>query len=771
MSIYSDIIEQINKKYRTNYKLGAPKGEGRFVNVFELEGYKNDSEYVGRFTLKPTTDDNWEWIKKKTIQEYMLLTRNDVNGQFVGKLCKTYRDEKDEWFFSIQKKYIPLSEHLRTTLGKTPSNKDKELIFSKIFAELSEALYYLHSLDYENSKGILLRDVKPENIMYDPETDRCILCDFNTAREFNIKEYWAGTTITVGTVEYMAPEIHLIEGGTEHQPSPRQDVYSLGATIFSLLTRKSTKEAVTTNQFGHYAREISDEKKIRALEKSGVSKVFQNIVYCAIQKDPEKRYQDAEELFTYVSLLYSLRKTEKEYQENLTELETVRTQINALQKRVETLNTLGETAETTYNRTIADLKKENDKLKKEIKKYKTDIASLQAKHTETSKALETHIRKNKSLAAKNKELENKKARRTDEEEFEADETKQKIYTIGQAINIIAVIVYSVLCHFNIVDKLMESEKSWILIASLLIPYLYAEIVAWKSEGKGVFFRVLLIEMPFVYIYLVYGYYLIPGTFISGRMAIDIVWAVLIFLISVQYHVYLRKTDESAHWLLCALVVFLTLMLSISLGFTPRCDAYAIGDQVVIGSYEQDGDETNGQEPLTWTVSAVFPDVAFLTCDKGIDYLPYHGEEKENVTWGESDLRTWLHSSFLNQAFTDSEKEKLYKIPLATDKTHRTLINMHKPEYNDDGIFIEDVNHSFWLRQLSSPTEYAKSKYEADENKKDKPWTWTRSPYMSKDNTTYIWMMQNDTWLHVKKVQPCTGKAYVRPVIIIPAKKD
>lgn len=98
--------------------------------------------------------------------------------------------------------------------------------------QLADVLTYLHSQD----PPILFRDVKPSNILVEPQ-GKLRLIDFGIARRMTP----GSTTITllkgVGSAEY-AP-IEQCAGGTDQ----RSDIYSLGATLFHLLTLKSPPRA------------------------------------------------------------------------------------------------------------------------------------------------------------------------------------------------------------------------------------------------------------------------------------------------------------------------------------------------------------------------------------------------------------------------------------------------------------------------------------------------------------------------------------------------
>jgi len=92
--------------------------------------------------------------------------------------------------------------------------------------QICDVLDYLHS----RNPQVIYRDMKPSNIMIRDSDNKAILIDFGIARTLQTTEDISITKTAIGTVGYMSPEQY------RGKPEPRSDIYSLGATMYHLLT-------------------------------------------------------------------------------------------------------------------------------------------------------------------------------------------------------------------------------------------------------------------------------------------------------------------------------------------------------------------------------------------------------------------------------------------------------------------------------------------------------------------------------------------------------
>lgn len=96
------------------------------------------------------------------------------------------------------------------------------------------------------------------------------------------------------------------------------------------------------------------------------------------------------------------------------------------------------------------------------------------------------------------------------------------------------------------------------------------------------------------------------------------------------------------------------------GCTRREESSAkVGDIVVLGRWEQDGDSSNGAEEIEWLVLEAEGGEALVISEYGLDCLPFN-ETQTETTWENCTLRHHLNGDFYNRAFSADEKRRIVK---------------------------------------------------------------------------------------------------------------
>jgi eukaryotic-like serine/threonine-protein kinase len=170
--------------------------------------------------------------------------------------------------------------------GHPPSELAAESMIEYFQSIARLGVQVAEALEYAHGAGILHRDIKPANLLLDT-TGRVWVTDFGLAKLEGADDLTSAGDI-VGTVNYMAPE--RFQGHTDRM----SDVYSLGITLYQLLTLRSAFE--DSNRARLMARVRSEvPPRPRKLDPR-IPADFDTIVTRAIAKEPADRYATAAEL-------------------------------------------------------------------------------------------------------------------------------------------------------------------------------------------------------------------------------------------------------------------------------------------------------------------------------------------------------------------------------------------------------------------------------------------------------------------------------------------
>lgn len=200
--------------------------------------------------------------------------------------------------------------------------------------------------------------------------------------------------------------------------------------------------------------------------------------------------------------------------------------------------------------------------------------------------------------------------------------------------------------------------------------------------------------------------------------------------------------------------------------------YAIGSEVVFGSYEQDGNTTNGTEGIEWIILARTGDNALLLSKYGLDVKEYH-EEWEDITWEQSDIRSWLNGSFMDTAFTGEEQGAILKTAVDNSQAEgNSEYDTIGGNNTEDRVFLLSYKEAFEdyfssdEDRICMPTDYAVQNGAWTNDDTGACWWWLRSPGRSRCNATFVYSDGSPGYIYVNLDNNC-----VRPALWINLESD
>jgi serine/threonine-protein kinase len=144
------------------------------------------------------------------------------------------------------------------------------------------------ALAYAHARGVIHRDIKPDNILFDAETGRAMVTDFGIAWVDGARGN-TGPHLVFGTPEFMSPE--QAQG---HKVDGRSDTYSLGVVGFYALSGRVPFDDVNPEVV--MARQVDEPPPPLGRVVSGAPVPLTRAVDRCLAKDPDARFQRAEDL-------------------------------------------------------------------------------------------------------------------------------------------------------------------------------------------------------------------------------------------------------------------------------------------------------------------------------------------------------------------------------------------------------------------------------------------------------------------------------------------
>lgn len=245
------------------YKILNKIGQGGMSVVYLAMNERANKQWAIKEVRKDGVKD-YDVVRQGLIAETDILKR--LNHPHLPSIIDVI--DRDDTFLIVMDYIEGKSlDHWLKKDGAQPQEKVVE--WAK---QICDVLGYLHS----RKPPIIYRDLKPANVMLKPD-GQIMIIDFGTAREF--KETSIEDTSCLGTQGYAAPEQY----GGHGQTDARTDIYTLGATMYHLLTEHNPSLP---------PYEMYPIRRWNPALSSGLEKI---VLKCT-QRNPNDRYQNCAEL-------------------------------------------------------------------------------------------------------------------------------------------------------------------------------------------------------------------------------------------------------------------------------------------------------------------------------------------------------------------------------------------------------------------------------------------------------------------------------------------
>ena len=270
----------VGQVFDGRYRIQKIIGIGGMAVVFEAEDFVM-KRTVALKLLKDEINNDVQSVRRFINESRAVAMLNHPN--IVAIYDVTVKDDL---------KYIVM-ENIRGITLKSYMNRKGVL---NVKEALSFTEQILMALEHPHSKGIIHRDIKPQNIML-LRNGTIKVADFGIAKLPDVNETQEEQNKkAIGTVYYISPE-----QASGKPIDARSDLYSLGVMLYEMVTGRLP---FRSEQLLNVAKMQVNEKPVPPSKRNAaVPKGVEQLILCAMEKDPAKRFQSAKEMLRVVTQL------------------------------------------------------------------------------------------------------------------------------------------------------------------------------------------------------------------------------------------------------------------------------------------------------------------------------------------------------------------------------------------------------------------------------------------------------------------------------------
>ena len=262
-------METLQGTQLKGYKLEERIGNGGFGAVYRAKQTTIGREVAIKFILPGFANDP-DFIRRFEFEANPIAR---LEHPHITPLYDFWRDPSGAY---LVMRYLR-SGSVRDALSDGPYQLSA---VSNMLSQLASAL------DFAHRHEVIYRDVKPGNILLD-EDGNAYLADFGIAKDLaGISERMTAADAVVGSLDYISPEQARSEAVT-----PRTDVYSLGVTLYEMITGVHPFQNASTIE--RLYKHINDPLPEIIDMPENVCDVINQVIARATAKDPEDRFPDA----------------------------------------------------------------------------------------------------------------------------------------------------------------------------------------------------------------------------------------------------------------------------------------------------------------------------------------------------------------------------------------------------------------------------------------------------------------------------------------------